>query len=66
STWQSDHSSSISINPGNHFVAIKTVEQQDMKALRSTRQLMVEQRTALANFRGIGNTYPYVLHLLHI
>ena len=34
--------------PGIHFVAIKTVEQQDIKALRSARQLMVEQRTAAA------------------
>lgn len=32
-----------------HFVPIKTTEQQDIKALRNTRQLMVEQRTALAN-----------------
>ncbi|WP_241509871.1 hypothetical protein [Photorhabdus laumondii] len=30
-------------------VPVKTVEQQDIKALRSARQLMVEQRTALAN-----------------
>lgn len=37
------------LRPGIHFVAIKTVEQQDMKALRSARHLMVEQRTALAN-----------------
>ncbi len=35
--------------PGIHFVPIKTTEQQDIKALRNTRQLMVEQRTALAN-----------------
>ncbi|MDC9616407.1 IS110 family transposase [Xenorhabdus khoisanae] len=35
--------------PGLYFVPIKTVEQQDIKALRSARQLMVEQRTALAN-----------------
>ncbi|BET96787.1 IS110 family transposase [Xenorhabdus taiwanensis] len=35
--------------PGLHFVPVKTVEQQDIKALRSVRQLMVEQRTALAN-----------------
>ncbi|WP_416777572.1 IS110 family transposase [Xenorhabdus budapestensis] len=35
--------------PGLHFVPVKTVEQQDIKALRSARQLMVEQRTALAN-----------------
>ncbi|NDO83807.1 IS110 family transposase [Citrobacter sp. NCU1] len=37
------------LRPGIHFVAIKTIEQQDIKALRSARQLMVEQRTALAN-----------------
>ncbi|SFU94098.1 Transposase [Xenorhabdus koppenhoeferi] len=35
--------------PGIHFVPVKTVEQQDIKALRSARQLMVEQRTALVN-----------------
>ncbi|MFS9421753.1 IS110 family transposase [Citrobacter sp. C411] len=35
--------------PGIHFVPFKTTEQQDIKALRNTRQLMVEQRTALAN-----------------
>lgn len=37
------------LRPGIHFVAIKNIEQQDIKALRSTRQYMVEQRTALAN-----------------
>ncbi len=31
--------------PGIHFVPVKTIEQQDIKALRSARQLMVEQRT---------------------
>ncbi|EBW2650729.1 hypothetical protein DEI20_24275 [Salmonella enterica subsp. enterica serovar Newport] len=35
--------------PGIHFVSVKTTEQQDIKALRNTRQLMVEQRTALVN-----------------
>lgn len=35
--------------PGIHFVPIKTTEQQDIKALRNTRQRMVEKRTALAN-----------------
>lgn len=34
--------------PGIHFVANKAVEQQDIKALRSARQLMVEQRVAIA------------------
>lgn len=35
--------------PGIHFVAVKTVEQQDIKALCCTCQLRVEQRTAAAN-----------------
>lgn len=35
--------------PGIHFVSVKSTEQQDIKALRNTCQLMVEQRTALAN-----------------
>ena len=35
--------------PELHFVSVKSTEQQDIKALRSARQLMVEQRTALAN-----------------
>lgn len=35
--------------PGIHFFSVKTVEQQDIKALRCARQLMVEQRTAAAN-----------------
>ncbi|WP_244986329.1 IS110 family transposase [Serratia symbiotica] len=35
--------------PGIHFVPVKTSKQQDIKALRNTRQLMVEQRTALVN-----------------
>ncbi|AYA39356.1 IS110 family transposase [Xenorhabdus nematophila] len=38
-----------SCRPGIHFVPVKTVEQQDIKALRSARQLVVEQRTALVN-----------------
>ncbi|MDE9483830.1 IS110 family transposase, partial [Xenorhabdus bovienii] len=33
-----------SCRPGIHFVPVKTVEQQDIKALRSARQLVVEQR----------------------
>ncbi len=37
------------LRPGIHFVTIKTVGQQDIKALRSARQLMVEQRTAVEN-----------------
>ncbi|AWK41674.1 IS110 family transposase [Photorhabdus laumondii] len=35
--------------PGIHFVLVKTLEQQDIKALCSARQLKVEQRTALVN-----------------
>jgi len=35
--------------PGIHFVPVKTTEQQDIKARRNPRQLMVEQRTALTN-----------------
>lgn len=35
--------------PGIHFVPFKTMEQLDIKAVRNTRQLMVEQRTALVN-----------------
>ncbi len=34
---------------GLHFVPVKTVEQQDIKALHSARQFMVEQRTAFVN-----------------
>ncbi|MDF0533517.1 IS110 family transposase [Shewanella sp. A32] len=57
------------LRPGIHFVAIKTVEQQDMKALRSARQLMVEQRTALANqVRSLaaeqGIEIPVGIHIL--
>ena len=55
--------------PGIHFVAIKTVEQQDIKALRSARQLMVEQRTAAANqARALaaeqGVEIPVGIHIL--
>lgn len=57
------------LRPGIHFVAIKTVEQQDIKALRSARQLMVEQRTALANqARSLaaeqGVEIPVGIHIL--
>lgn len=51
--------------PGIHFVAIKTVEQQDIKALRAARQLMVEQRTALANqAQEQGVEIPVGIHIL--
>lgn len=51
------------LRPGIHFVSVKTTEQQDIKALRNTRQLMVEQRTALGNhlrssFAEYGFTIP--------
>lgn len=35
--------------PGIYAVSIKTVEQQDIKALRCVRQRLVDQRTAVAN-----------------
>jgi transposase len=35
--------------PAMHFVAIKTVEQQDMLAVHRIRELLVHQRTALIN-----------------
>lgn len=44
--------------PELHFVTIKTVEQQDIKALRSVRLRMVEYRTAIANqIRGLSGEY---------
>lgn len=55
--------------PGIHFVAVKTVEQQDIKALRCARQLMVEQPTAAANqIRALaaeqGFGFPVGIHTL--
>ncbi|MFJ5453445.1 IS110 family transposase [Pectobacterium jejuense] len=55
--------------PGIHFVAVKTLEQQDIKALRCARQLMVEQRTAAANqIRALaaeqGFEFPVGIHTL--
>lgn len=48
--------------PGIHFVSVKTTEQQDIKALRNTRQLMVEQRTALANqLRSLLAEYGFTI-----
>ena len=35
--------------PTMNFVAIKSVEQQDMQAVHRVRQLLVQQRTALIN-----------------
>lgn len=50
-------------------MTIKTVGQQDIKALRSARQLMVEQRTAVANqARALaaeqGIELPVGIHIL--
>jgi transposase len=39
----------IACRLGIHFVPVKTTEQQDIKVLRNTRQLMVEQRTGLVS-----------------
>ncbi|MCD9672811.1 IS110 family transposase [Klebsiella variicola] len=39
------------LRPCIHFVSVKTTEQQDIKAFRNTRQLMVEQRTKLVGQR---------------
>ncbi|UHR04540.1 transposase [Escherichia coli] len=48
--------------PGIHFVSVKTTEQQDIKALRNTRQLMVKQRTALANqLRSLLAEYGFTI-----
>ena len=48
--------------PGIHFVSVKTTEQQDIKALRNTRQLMVKQRTALANqLRSLLAEYGFAI-----
>lgn len=48
--------------PGIHFVSVKTTEQQDIKALRNTHQLMVEQRTALVNqLRSLLAKYSFTI-----
>ena len=47
--------------PDIHFVPVKTIEQQDLKALRNVRSRLVEQRTALANqIRGLTAEYGIV------
>jgi len=55
--------------PGIHFVPVKTIEQQDIKALQNTRQLMVEQRTAIVNQTRVliaeqGVTIPVGINVL--
>ena len=52
----------IAFHLGNHFISVKTSEQQDIKALRNTRQLMVEQRTALVNeLRSLLAEYSLII-----
>lgn len=47
--------------PDIHFVPVKSIEQQDLKALRSVRSRLVEQRTALSNqIRGLTAEYGIV------
>lgn len=47
--------------PDIHFVPVKSIEQQDLKALRSVRSRLVEQRTVLANqIRGLTADYGIV------
>lgn len=48
--------------PELHFVSVKSTEQQDIKALQSARQLIVEQRTALANqLRSLLTEYGIII-----
>ncbi len=42
----------MACRPDIHFVPVKTVEQQDIKALRNAQQLIVEQRTVSPYSRG--------------
>lgn len=47
--------------PDMRFVAIKTVEQQDIQALHRVRSLLMTQRTALSNqIRGLVSEYGLV------
>lgn len=49
-------------SPGIHFVSVKTTEQQDIKALRNTRQLLVGKRTPLANqLRSLLAEYGFII-----
>lgn len=49
------------LRPGIHWVKVKTLEQQDIKVLRCTRQQWVTQRTALANqIRGLSAEYGVI------
>jgi len=51
-----------SLRPNLHLVPIKTVEQQDIKFLRSHRELMVKQRKQLVNhLRGHCAEYGVIM-----
>ncbi|MFQ6251593.1 IS110 family transposase [Yersinia enterocolitica] len=50
--------------PGIHFVPVKTTEQQDIKALRNTRQLMVEQKMVSFFLLGSSVSSSSYLNLL--
>ena len=48
--------------PSMRFVAIKTVEQQDIQSLHRIRSGLVQRRTALANqIRGLLNEYGIII-----
>ncbi|NIQ09807.1 MAG: IS110 family transposase [Gammaproteobacteria bacterium] len=47
--------------PGMRFVAVKTIDQQDMQALHRVRASAIQQRTALTNrLRGLVSEYGLV------
>lgn len=47
--------------PGIHFVSVKTIEQQDIKTLRTIRRRVVQQRTATGNqIRALAGEYGVV------
>ncbi len=47
--------------PGIHFVSVKTIEQHDIKTLRTIRRRVVQQRTATGNqIRAIAGEYGVV------
>lgn len=50
--------------PDIHFVPVKSVEQQDLKAIRSVRKRLVENRTNLANqIREVAAEYGVMFSL---
>ena len=49
------------IRPGIHRVAVKTLDQQDIKTLRTVRRRLVQQRTATGNqIRAIAGEYGVI------